>query len=128
MVGLKSEALNLHSFGLPAYGCKNSLGCTEVLQKHGILWWYGSSQYSLRHTGLETGLQPLLVRENEYSLTVCWRLMAVTREMTDKLPVTHLQTSNGSPPDNYLLIRKMCLLNSQHKFPYFCCRLKCVWK
>lgn len=32
MVGLKSEALNLHSFGLPAYGCKNSLGCTEVLQ------------------------------------------------------------------------------------------------
>lgn len=90
MVGLKSEALNLHSFGLPAYGCKNSLGCTEVLQKHGILWWYGSSQYSLRHTGLETGLQPLLVRENEYSLTVCWRLMAVTREMTDKRPVTQV--------------------------------------
>lgn len=64
MVGLKSEALNLHSFGLPAYGCKNSLGCTEVLQKHGILWWYGSSQYGLRHTGLETGLQP-------FATTVC---------------------------------------------------------
>lgn len=50
----------------------------------------GMDQASTASDSLETGLQPLLVRENEYSLTVCWRLMAVTREMTDKLPVTQV--------------------------------------